>query len=561
MDAQVLIKTPVHVRLRPHVPNNPFQRLARTQVHMSRLTGLLVVAMVASLALGPGIAVATEDPRFETTVSEQYVTPGQTESLSVTVLNDAEDADDEVEKATNVNVRLLEGATPFTVTSGSRNLGTLRDGVPTQTAFMIDVPQDVDSGTYTLPVRITYEYDGDERETSTRHIEVTVSDRARFDIIETKSDVNVKSDGQMSVTVENIGSEAATDATLQMESRTQSIAFEGSQSGIRSLGALEPGEHRTLHYSVTAREVAEPDQYPVTGTVKYDNSDGARQPSKPLASTVSVTREQSFTVNKTVADLRVDRDGTVTVSVKNTGPRSIQNGNVILETGGRSLHPTQTEVAVGDLDPGESASATYEIAVDEDTTPTDRQLTVHFDYEDLDGDRQRADPKTVRVGVTPEQPVYDVERVDTTVAAGDTREITIQVTNTDSVTVSSLNAKAYTDAPISIPDDSAFVSELEPGESTTVSFQVSAPGTALVKDYPISLDFQYDEPDGDTKLTDAYDVPVTVVEGTTFWQTLTASLESIDVPTTGLMGGAAGIGISGLGFASLVVYRRRNADE
>ncbi|MBS3760151.1 MAG: hypothetical protein KGY43_01585, partial [Halodesulfurarchaeum sp.] len=236
-------------------------------------------------------------------------------------------------------------------------------------------------------------------------------------------------------------------------------------------------------------------------------------------------------------------------------------GNVILETGDRSLHPTQTEVAVGDLDPGKSASATYEILVDEETTPTDRRLTVHFEYEDPNGDRQRADPKTVRVDVKPEQPVYEVETVDTTVAAGETGTITIGVTNTDSETVNSVNAKAYTDAPISISDDSAFISELKPGESTTVTLQVSAPGTTLMKDYPISLDFQYDQPDGDTLLTDTYDVPITVIEGTTFWESVTASIQSVDVPRNGLMGGAAGIGISGLGFASLVVYRRRSHDE
>lgn len=528
---------------------------------MSRLTGLLVVLMVASLALGPGIALGTEDPRFETTVSERYVTPGQTESISVTVLNDAEDADENVEPATNVNVELLEGDTPFTVTSGPRTLGTLHDGQPTLTSFMLEIPQDVDSGTYSLPVRITYEYDGDERERTTRYIEVVVADRARFHIVETESDVNVRSDGTLSVTVENIGSEPATDTTLQIESRSSAIAFEGSQSGVRSVGELDPGEQRTLYYSVSVSELAEPSQYPVTGTVKYDDSDGARRSSTPLAGFVSVTPEQSFTVNKTAADLRVDRDGTVTVSVENTGPRAVQNGNLILEPTGKSLHPTEAAIAVGDLEPGESASATYEIAVDEDTTATDRQLTVNFEYEDADGDRKRADPKTVRVDIKPERAVYEVEPIDTTVPAGETRSVTLRLTNTDSETVSSVNAKAYTDAPISIPDDSAFVSELKPGASTTLSFQVAVPGTALTKDYPISVDFQYDEADGDTKLTDAADVPITVVEGTTFWENLVGTVEAIDVPKTGLMGGVAGIGITGLGFASLVAYKRRRDDE
>ena len=68
----------------------------------------------------------------------------------------------------------------------------------------------------------------------------------------------------------------------------------------------------------------------------------------------------------------------------------------------------------------------------------------------------------------------------------------------------------FADSPISVEDDEAFIAGLEPGESETVAFSLGAGGNALAKDYPVSIDFQYDESDGDTKLSRTYELPVSV---------------------------------------------------
>ncbi len=527
---------------------------------MSRLPGLFVLLIVTSLALGPGLAVATEDPRFETTVSEQYVTPGQTQTITVTLVNDAEEPDDTVERTTNVRASLEAGNSPFTVTSGPVHLGTVEDGVPTTMQFGIDVPQDVAAGTYTLPIDVTYEYEGDERETTTTHVQAIVSDRARFAIVDTESDLHVQSTGSMTVTVQNVGSEPVTDATLKMESRSSVMAFEGDRSGVRALDGLAPGENRTVTYAMSATDVAEPDTYPVVGTVRYDDEEQVRRSSRPLAATVSVTREQTFAITEAETALRVDREGTMTVEVENTGPRAVANANIRIDTAGTGLHPTQTAVAVGDLNPGESALATYEISVDDDTTATTRQILAQLEYDDINGEHRMADPERLAVDIEPDYPVFTLEPVENRVPAGETVTVEFEVTNNEPVTLSSINAKAFTDAPVSIPDDSAFIGELEPGESTVITMQVSAPGTAPVKEYPISLDFQYDDPDGDTKLSDTYDQPVSVLEGTTLRDQLSDLIGTFHISTHLLWGGAVGIGISGIGIGTLLAYRRHRND-
>jgi hypothetical protein len=84
------------------------------------------------------------------------------------------------------------------------------------------------------------------------------------------------------------------------------------------------------------------------------------------------------------------------------------------------------------------------------------------------------------------------------------------IENTANEPLTDISAKLFADSPISADDDEAFVSELGPGETTTITFSISAEGGALDKTYPLSLDFQYEEPDGDTPVSDTYRVPVEV---------------------------------------------------
>jgi len=71
----------------------------------------------------------------------------------------------------------------------------------------------------------------------------------------------------------------------------------------------------------------------------------------------------------------------------------------------------------------------------------------------------------------------------------------------------------FTDDPLSSDDNEAFAASLEPGESTTMTFTLSAAGGATIKTYPVSLDFRYDDADGDSQLSDTYRAAVTLTQG------------------------------------------------
>jgi len=92
----------------------------------------------------------------------------------------------------------------------------------------------------------------------------------------------------------------------------------------------------------------------------------------------------------------------------------------------------------------------------------------------------------------------------TGIAPGETARYDVVVRNTGSEPVSDVQAKLFVDEPISSDDDEAFVTSLDPGEETTLRFEVSADGGAAPKTYSAAVDFRYDDAEGDEQLSDTY---------------------------------------------------------
>ena len=108
--------------------------------------------------------------------------------------------------------------------------------------------------------------------------------------------------------------------------------------------------------------------------------------------------------------------------------------------------------------------------------------------------------------------------------------------------VSATNAKLFVSDPISTSDDGAYLGEMQPGETKTATFTVSAGSSAVVKAYDASVEVRYDEADGDTRYTDG--LPVGIA--------LSPSSGGLPVPMS-VLGVVALLGIG----AIAVIYRRR----
>jgi sialidase-1 len=164
-------------------------------------------------------------------------------------------------------------------------------------------------------------------------------------------------------------------------------------------------------------------------------------------------------------------------------------------------------------------------------------------YRDDEGDRKVFEELVVDAEIAPERDRFGVSIENRTIQAGSTRTVDVAVTNNLNETVSDVEVRLFADDPLDTGDtDTGYVQSLDPGETRTVTVELTTTGAATPgSTYPISLDFRYDDADGDSHLTDTYRLPIDV----------TASEDG------GLPLSVLGVAALVLATVVLVVYRRQ----
>jgi hypothetical protein len=497
----------------------------------------LLTILIVGLVLMPttALAVVQGEPNLSATAPNNQVVAGEEVEFTVVLQNEGE-IDESSNPQLNSQVTTAKAVTaqlrtdtgfgnqdpPITVETNKQAVGSIPDGQSVPVTFSITVDEDAQPGNYKIPVRLTYSYtesidpaSGDydqETEQRTVNVNLDVVDSARFEIDESSSDLAVGDSGPVSVTITNTGTEAAADANVQVTSQNSELTFSKANSASNYVGSWEPGESRTLTYDASVVSDATPRNFALTATVNYEDPDGVAKSSKALSFGVTPRDEQSFAVENTQSTLRVGQEGVLSGEIVNNGETPARNAVVRFETENPNVNPIETEYALGTIGAGERANFSFDTEISESAEAGPRQFTLTVEYRNAEGESRTSDPLDVQASVEGKQQEFDVEGVNTTFAAGDSGQMTMTVTNNRAETLTDISAKLFVDAPISASDDEAFIEQLEPGESETIVFGTSVGGSAIAKTYPVKLDFRYDTPDGDTLISETYQVPVTVTE-------------------------------------------------
>jgi hypothetical protein len=487
---------------------------------------------VAALVIAAGTAAATVrgSPQITASLQDDTVAAGEETTLEVVLVNSGDiefssgqDAGQTsaVTTARGLTVEMKDSNAPISITTGTRSLGSLGTGAPTTTAFDISVDENAEPGTYRVPVELNYRYynlvsDGGARSessvTRTRYVTVTVSDDATFDVTNVSSSAQVGTSGTVAVTVENTGQTAANNSEVTLASQNGELTFGERSESTRSVDSWAPGERRTFRYDVSATDDAQADSYPFQLSVAFDNSDGVRKESTGTSVSITPDAEQTFSLSDVESTLRAGEEGTITATVTNDGPRAVDNAVIDWNSDKSNLSPQETQVAVGDLDTGASTQVTFTVDATDSAEAGSKQFDFVASYRNTEGDREESDTLEAQAEVRPSQDEFSLDSANTSIGVGQSGNVEITVTNTRNVTFSDITAKVFASSPISADDDEAYIDALGPGESTTITFSVSAEGSALQKAYPISLDFRYDEPDGDSSISDTYREQISVTE-------------------------------------------------
>ncbi|MFB6132398.1 MAG: COG1361 S-layer family protein [Halanaeroarchaeum sp.] len=445
------------------------------------MNGRLLVAFVGVtvvLATVPAPVAAAEDPRFETTVAEPRLTPGAENLLTVSLVNDAEDVDDRVTTAHNVKVEATGGGTPFEVISGTRRVGTMPDGEPRAVSIRLVVPRSAPAGEYRVPLAVTYEYDGDERETTTAFARVTVPERPTFEVRNVSDSSIVGETASVTLTLQNDGSATAYDSTLRFASTSSSIGIEGTSTATRHVGIWPAGENRTVTIDVTTLANASPAEYPISVTPTYRDDDGVESSYGQLLVGLTPAPRQSFAL-EAVTTTGYGDTILVEATITNDGSRTVRNALATVSTTHPDVVVTDGTSSVGTLGPGESAAVSFELRRTPDATAKERTFAAAVRYQREDERWYRSAAVPFRVDLPAATDVLEIEPVNNTFGIDESNTFTVRVTNAGDEPLTDLHARLGVRPPYDSNAPTSYVSTLDPGESALLSFEVTTPEDAV----------------------------------------------------------------------------------
>ncbi len=369
------------------------------------------------------------------------------------------------------------------------------------------------------PFQATVSYttaNGSRERTEPYAFEVRPTERVqleRFEVTAISSNVQAGDTGTVSLTIENTGRDVH-DAIVSLQSANSQLSLGRSPNASQFVSEWSSNERRTFQYRVAASNDTVGGNYPFSLSISY-RENGSRNQTEPHLIGIIPDPEQSFSFGNLHSTLRVGQQGFVSGTVTNDGPQRARNAVLVLAPAGAmggnsTFSPTETEYALGTLASGESRHFNFRIDVSDTADRGPRQLSFVVRYQNQDGDPRRSKSLDVRVPVYSRQDEFRIDANRASVEAGSSATVTLVVTNNRNETLRNIDAQSFVDSPLTLGDNEAFIPKLKPNQSATIQFNVGADKGTLPNTYPMSVDFQYDTPDGETKLTGTYSVPVRV---------------------------------------------------
>lgn len=325
------------------------------------------------------------------------------------------------------------------------------------------------------------------------------------------------------------------------------------KSGARSIGTLTEDEPREVPFRIEVPDDAEPGTYDIDVDIEYDYTDRVQmlpgivndqsQSSRSVTETVEIDIDDSgrFRVTDVESSLRVGEEGEITGNLTNIGGEDVTNAEVRFATENPNIVVLDSQIAVGDIDAGDSAPFRLPVEATSEAEAVTKRFDLPVTFRDENGIRAEDPDPEFLVNILEKRDEFLVSSVSRNVTAGTSQQFDLEVTNNREQTVTDVEAKLFTNSPLDSSDDEAFIESLEPGESTTVTFDLSASAGATAKTYPITADFRYDDERGRSQLSDNYRIAIDVTES----------------EDDGIPGWVFGVGLVVVGAVGYVWYRRQ----
>ena len=388
---------------------------------------ILIFLVLSLMAVIPVMGVDTyqgSGPRMSGSISgvNEFI-PGQDVTITVLVRNSGVssvkfvttgtiDRDDLPTTAKMVVVGLGSGTAPVVIKSDPQNIGDLKSQGLVKVPILAKILANASMGEYEIPLSIRYTYlasaDNEAADTlqsnyrvvsETFPLTVKIKPQVTIEVIEAvPENVNVGSGGYLVLKIQNIGFEDGKKATVKILRNGVSPIIPTDSSVY--VGDFPRNGIVSCRYKVAVSGNAAEQTYPVDVAVSYENRAGEIVTSATDTVGIPVGGKLTFLVTSEPARVIQGSDTVISVEFKNNGDTTAYHSQARISAVDPFRSSDDTSY-IGDLKPGERATARYQIHADDAAEIRTYVLDAEIRYRDALDNSQVSDTFKVPVSVVP----------------------------------------------------------------------------------------------------------------------------------------------------------------
>ena len=390
---------------------------------ISLISCFLLILCVCTIAPAmAGTKYMEGNPQFSAYISgSNEYSPGNEVHLTIVVentgLNEFKfiqsgivDRDDLPNTAKFVTVALDSGTAPLVIKSDPQMLGDINGGSSANAVFITKIKPDAVAGSYTLPLTLNYTflYQAEQYGVETIQysykqvneiigIPIKIKSDVSIDVQSvTPENLNVGTEGYLILKIKNTGYENGSKAIVKILPNSNSPIVPTDNSVY--IGDFLSGSIVDCRYKISISGDAEPQTYPADIVVVYKNHEGDFVTSQSDTIGIPVGSKVDFEVISPPAEMNPGNKRVIIVEYKNSGETTIYSAQGRIS----AVDPftSNDDIAyLGNIQPGESAVASYEVRVDRSATIKEYGLDSEIRYRDALDNTYISDTMKVKISV------------------------------------------------------------------------------------------------------------------------------------------------------------------
>lgn len=213
----------------------------------------------------------------------------------------------------------------------------------------------------------------------------------------------------------------------------------------------------------------------------------------------------------TTESLNVGTEGYLRLTLRNDGSDEGKMATVTLTRSGTSqIIPTDSSVFIGDFPSGSVVNCTYKVAISADAGEQLYPVDVSVKYKDHEGQIVTSEKVTIGVPVGGKA-AFAISSQPPEIAAGQQAVVAVGYRNTGKATAYHVQARISAVPPFTSSDDTAYLGDLQPGQSGTARYQLSVPAGAETREYTLDSEVRSRDALDNSQIADTLKVTVRVI--------------------------------------------------